>query len=172
MMNKLKIIIAVCFILQSPISFGQTKSDTIEWLKNTLDVHFNKIREKNNVDNSESCGFICDLIDEASFGAIRSRTLLSINECEIKIWKGEELLTIPVKGLSLAKSEVFSDKYSFVQSDEIIKSEMETDGKRTVRFIENSGLMIDNTIAPDLSKRIEKALKHLATFCDKKEDLF
>ncbi len=171
-MNKLKIVVIICFLFQSPISFGQTKEATIEWLKNTFDVHFNKIREENKVpkfiDNSEECGFICEMTIKAAFEELSSSALLSVNECEIKIWKKEELLTIPVKGLSVVKDKIFSDKYGFFQRDKTIKSEIEKDGKRTVKFMESTGLIIDNAITPDLSLRIEKALKHLATFCDEK----
>ncbi len=138
-------------------SFGQTKEETITWLKEKF-----------------ANAHLYDFMEPAK----QKLKIESINECEVvftfeskrKEDGGFSRTTIPFANLKMKKT---SDKYYtkvIGNKAMAIKSECETCESKTY-YTSSSVIEIEETEV-DLFSRIEKAAAHLATFCAKNKQAF
>jgi hypothetical protein len=177
--NKLitmKTLIFLFFLFQISFCYAQTKEETIKWITEALDIHF---KEARNVDWNayadalgDNCGILCAVNFDKEYKKKYLLNLESIDECEMKISRGEYMITIPIQGTSVSKTIGNSEEYSFFQDYEIIKHETVADGKRNVDYFYDTGTLIRIKINPELPEKMAKAIKHLSTFCSTKKELF
>lgn len=142
-MKKL-ITICLLFFLLNTLSFGQTKEETISWLKEKLTRHLSYHNYP---------------------------LTITINECEIRITyisnydKQQHIEIIPTLDTRI------SNDGAMVNDDQLIVSKnLETGYFVNVNVFECD--LADGE--KDLRVRVEKAIKHLATFCtkEKKKETF
>ena len=151
-MKTLKTIITVFLLFQTTVSFGQTKEETISWLKDKLEKHLMPFQyDKETIKDVRLIS-----IDACQFIVSSTGTLKDDGSVH------KYLETFPIKNDSLS-----SDGYFKYTGDKIL---FERDGVK--RYRNNSSLYISNAIEEDIIPRVEKALKHLATFCPKKKETF
>ena len=137
-------------------SFGQTKEETIAWLKEKF-----------------ANAHLYDFMEPAK----QKLKIESINECEVvftyeskrKEDGGFSRTTIPFANLKMKKTGDRNDEKSIGNMAKAIKREWETSKK--TRNDSSSSIHIEETEV-DLFSRIEKAAAHLATFCAKNKQAF
>ena len=137
-------------------SYGQTKEETIAWLKEKF-----------------ANAHLYDFMEPAK----QKLKIESINECEVvftyeskrKEDGGFSRTTIPFANLKMKKTGDRNDEKSIGNMAKAIKREWETSKK--TRNDSSSSIHIEETEV-DLFSRIEKAAAHLATFCAKNKQAF
>ena len=174
-MNPLKMFFVLLAMVIAGNSHVQTQEETIVWLRENLDYHFHQIMEndkKNEVDSVEDCGFICWLSWSEKYTENRLLQIETINACEIKMRVGNATtLTIPLRGL-VSHNNQETEKFHFKQKQKIIKNEyLSTNGWKVI-YTDFTPTLINDAIAPKLSEKIAKAIKHLSSFCIDKEAPF
>lgn len=138
-------------------SYGQTKEETIAWLKEKF-----------------ANAHLYDFMEPAK----QKLKIESINECEVvftyeskrKEDGGFSRITIPFANLKMEQTGDRNDEKSIGNKAKAIKSECETCESKTYNT-SNSSIHIEETEV-DLFSRIEKAAAHLATFCAKNKQAF
>lgn len=156
-------IITASFLLLSTLTYGQTKEETISWLKEKI---------KNNlIGNYSSKGKLFYSYTIESF---------TINECELYIKMKEETnqnaysffdLRIPIQNLSFYPNGTF---YNYDIKLILTKSSYR-DGIGEKRILKDTAgySRIDFSNEENIQERIQKAITHLATFCpEKKKETF
>ena len=136
-------------------SFGQTKEETITWLKEKF-----------------ANAHLYDFMEPAK----QKLKIESINECEVvftyeskrKEDGGFSRITIPFANLKMKKKGDRNDEKSIGNMANAIKIECETCKTYNTS---NTSIHIEETEV-DLFSRIEKAAAHLATFCAKNKQAF
>jgi ribosome-associated translation inhibitor RaiA len=155
-MKLLKTIFLFLALVCAGNSYGQTKEETIAWLKEKF-----------------ANAHLFDFMEPAK----QKVKIESINECEVVFTyesKREEdggfsRDTIPFANLKMKKTGDRNDEKSIGNMAKAIKSECET-CEKTIND-SSSGIEIEETEV-DLFSRIEKAAAHLATFCAKNKQAF
>ena len=138
-------------------SFGQTKEETITWLKEKF-----------------ANAHLYDFMEPAK----QKLKIESINECEVvftyeskrKEDGGFSRTTIPFANLKMKKTGTETYLNVIGNKAHAIKSECETCESKTY-YTSSSAIEIEETEV-DLFGRIEKAAAHLATFCAKNKQAF
>ncbi len=148
-MKTLKTILTAFLLLQTVVSFGQTKEETIEWLKEKIKKH--------------------------AVGSEESSTrveIITVSPCEISykevykdgnyhheqfdpsssVWEGKT-----GSGLLRAKAGA------------VIKA-TNTSWNNRIVYISEKAIHLNGV--PDIAERFAKALNHLATFCQNKKETF
>ena len=167
-MKSIKIVFLVFFLTCSFNSHAQTKEETIEWLKEKLGKYM--------------VGQVTAIAgDGTAYPTAEDIKIESFNECEFVVtytvvhsWEDmiyKYKVTFPT-AISGVVEESFAHYKGFVLKypADLIKVERLTVGDEyftSYHFALNIALREENIIA-----RIEKALKHLATFCPKKKETF
>ncbi|MGV8946386.1 MAG: hypothetical protein ACOH1N_08160 [Lutibacter sp.] len=153
-MKKYIAIALLC--LFTTISYGQTKEETISWLKEKI--------EKNLENRFESKG---------GYVHARDLKLIDITACEIIIsytTEGRGAFGVHTYVFQLPTEGVTIDyRYGFSYGAE--KIAMKSDGEVYHKYNTERNFAIRNG-EDDLLERIQKALDHLATFCPKKKETF
>lgn len=155
-MKSLKIFFLLLAMLVVDNSYGQTKEETIAWIKDKLS-NSTKFIEVDG-DAAARINFAIKKIDECSivitykYGSNSSSG--GINDYE---------QTLPIKDVNI------NEKGRLTYSSEVVVDKNISKGKYS--FIKASEFEIVET-EPDLRNRVLKALKHLATFCEKKKETF
>ena len=156
-MKKLKTLFLFLALVCAVNSFGQTKEETIAWLKEKF-----------------ANAHLYDFMEPAK----QKLKIESINECEVvftyeskrKEDGGFSRTTIPFANLKMIKSGTETYLNVIGNKAKAIKSECETCESKTY-YTTNSSIQIEETEV-DLFSRIEKAAAHLATFCAKNKQAF
>lgn len=156
-MKTLKTFIVLIVMIISSNSYGQTKEETIAWLKEKF-----------------ANAHLYDFMEPAK----QKLKIESINECEVvftyeskrKEDGGFSRITIPFANLKMEQTGDRNDEKSIGNKAKAIKSECETCESKTYNT-SNSSIHIEETEV-DLFSRIEKAAAHLATFCAKNKQAF
>ena len=156
-MKTLKTFIVLLVMIISSNSYGQTKEETIAWLKEKF-----------------ANAHLYDFMEPAK----QKLKIESINECEVvftyeskrKEDGGFSRITIPFANLKMEQTEDRNDEKRIGNKAKAIKSECETCESKTYNT-SNSSIHIEETEV-DLFSRIEKAAAHLATFCAKNKQAF
>ena len=163
-MKSLKTILIVFLLLQTAVSFGQTKDETIAWIKDKL------------INNT-----LLVSPDYAVKGGNNKFSVQSIDECTI-VYRYERYFEdgrpseVREEQLPIAKikidSYLSSNRKVFLLAtstdEEVVRGRNLTDG--TNYLTKTSRIEIPNT--DNLHERMTKALNHLATFCQKKKEAF
>ena len=155
-MKTLKTFIVLIVMIISSNSYGQTKEETIAWLKEKF-----------------ANAHLYDFMEPAK----QKLKIESINECEVvftyeskrKEDGGFSRITIPFANLKMEQTGDRNDEKSIGNMANAIKREWET-SKKTIND-SSSSIEIEETEV-DLFSRIEKAAAHLATFCAKNKQAF
>ena len=156
-MKKLKTLFLFLALVCAVNSFGQTKEETIAWLKEKF-----------------ANAHLYDFMEPAK----QKLKIESINECEVvftyeskrKEDGGFSRITIPFANLKMEQTGDRNDEKSIGNKAKAIKSECETCKSKTYNT-SNTSIHIEETEV-DLFSRIEKAAAHLATFCAKNKQAF
>ena len=156
-MKKLKTLFLFLALVCAVNSFGQTKEETIAWLKEKF-----------------ANAHLYDFMEPAK----QKLKIESINECEVvftyeskrKEDGGFSRITIPFANLKMEQTGDRNDEKSIGNMANAIKSECETCKSKTYNT-SNTSIHIEETEV-DLFSRIEKAAAHLATFCAKNKQAF
>lgn len=163
-MKVLKAIITAIFLLQTVVSFGQTKEETISWLKDKFEKYaighpYGKATVKDiKLVSVDACQFIfsCIYTEEADVGTPHQVTT-----------------TFPTDIVGIDEWGYF-DYGADSKSDEggVKKVIQILDGKKQFRGGAYAMVKIHLAGEEKLRERLEKAIKHLATFCEKKKETF
>ena len=156
-MKTLKTFIVLLVMIISSNSYGQTKEETIAWLKEKF-----------------ANAHLYDFMEPAK----QKLKIESINECEVvftyeskrKEDGGFSRTTIPFANLKMKKTGTETYLNVIGNKANAIKRECETCESKTYNT-SNSSIHIEETEV-DLFSRIEKAAAHLATFCAKNKQAF
>lgn len=159
--NKLRnAFLITSFCLLNTISYGQTKEETISWLKEKFEkcVEMESLNSGNNYRNVK----------------------IDINECHIEVkamltYNGSEdlfnvTITMPTIGAEITKEGYIMYVDKLIKSTKIFfdsRSLQSYYGRSTKEVYFK---LINNE--DDILPRIQKALDHLATFCPKKKETF
>jgi hypothetical protein len=147
-MKKYVIITLLC--LFSTFSYGQTKEETISWLKEKLTS--------------------CLYVDKSP----KNLKLVRINECEFVVehtWfdnKGGswyKSYTIPNANIVIKEGKITSEL-------DVIKYYWKDPFDTGTKFQKEVYTIQIRECEPDIYVRIQKAMEHLATFCPKKKETF
>ncbi|WP_113664319.1 hypothetical protein [Pedobacter nanyangensis] len=148
----MKTIIIAFLLLQAAVSFGQTKEETISWLKENLEKNLS--------------GF------NNSYTDIH---LKSINECEIilgykyKSTAFEAVLPTAVKKIAKAGYSGFTPNSGgdFLYNDKVVAvKNLSTEKTTHHRFFSSANL---RNAEEGIYDKVEKAMKQLAIFCEGKK---
>ncbi|WP_113664313.1 hypothetical protein [Pedobacter nanyangensis] len=156
-MKTLKTFIVLLVMIISSNSYGQTKEETIAWLKEKF-----------------ANAHLYDFMEPAK----QKLKIESINECEVVFTYeskrekdgGFSRTTIPFANLKMKQTGDRNDEKSIGNKAKAIKEECETCESKTYNT-SSSSIEIEETEV-DLFSRIEKAAAHLATFCAKNKQAF
>ena len=163
-MKSLKTILIVFLLLQTAVSFGQTKEETIAWIKDKL------------INNT-----LLVSPDYAVKGGHNKFSLQSVDECTI-VYRYERYFedgrpsVVLEEQLPIAKikidSYISSNGKVFLlassTNEEVIRGRNLTEGTNYLK--KSSNIEVPNT--DNLHERLTKALNHLATFCQNKRETF
>ncbi len=160
-------LIAIFFLLSS-ISYGQTKEETISWLKEKLEKHFYEFPQK--------CLIGCTYTFQS----------VEINECEIKykikyFWGFSGGTTegytyiIPTQDLKISDGKLYLQYNGITITQTSSTYKDKTGGSLhepyKIRVLKEFGINTSGEV--DLNERTQKAITHLATFCpEKKKETF
>jgi hypothetical protein len=144
-------------------SLAQTKEETIEWLKEKLDVA------------AEVSGYYAYSPKQIDW--------IHINECEMEIRysykhsniKYDYTLYIPLKGLGINYDDEFALDYDGIKKVDNGASDQEgwsVGSKDADYFTRYTDYIKINETEPNLHERIIKAINHLSTFCVEEEEPF
>lgn len=153
--NKLRnafLVISFCFL--NTFSYGQTKEETISWLKDKLSKYLN-VDDLNNfkLEDVNECEFI-----------ISGRKILSYGNNNTHL---DMKYFFPTEGVNIdSEGEI---KYK-VKAIRIIKTPSHE--TKEEYFSDGGGFYKIQNREQDINNRIQKALDHLATFCPKKKETF
>ncbi len=169
MKTKMKnTIIIASFFLLSTFSYGQTKEETISWLKEKLEKHFYVFPRE------------CKLGCEYTFQSVE------INECEIKYnikywWRFSGGTTdgytyiIPTQDLRINDGKLYLNYEGItkIQTSSTYSDKTGESLSKPYKVRKNDEFGINTSGEVDLNERIQKAITHLATFCpEKKKETF
>lgn len=146
-MKILKAVITSFLLLQTAVSFAQTKEETIAWIKEKLEKHNSANEWKIEVLNVSPC--------EIYFKTNRNRDWYFTYKFNpsASVWQS-------------------SDGYIKATSGEVIEAFTGTTSGSEKRTTYISKLYLNPMDVPDINERFVKALNHLATFCEKKKETF
>lgn len=163
-MRKLRYLLFGILLFPSAVCLGQTKDETIAWIKDKL------------LNNT-----LLVSPDYAVKGGNNKFSLQSIDECTI-VYRYERYFEdgrpslvyeeqLPIAKIKIA-SYLSSNRKVFLLAtstdEEVVRGRNLTDG--TNYLTKTSRIDIPNT--DNLHERMTKALNHLATFCQKKKEAF
>jgi hypothetical protein len=171
-MKKYIIITLLCFF--STVSYGQTKEETISWLKEKFENYL--------TGGYHGKGGLWYKTDILSF---------QLNECELFIKYKETTsyargqtslreMTIPLKNIGIATLDEIGTTAYFIFQISVIKYKVtqSTDEYMKIgeiKYTSNSVQKVEINLTREegLYERIQTALTHLATFCpEKKKEMF
>jgi hypothetical protein len=148
-MKTLKTILLLLALACASNSVGQTKEETITWLKEKLGQYM------------EGHSLVEDI------------RLVYINECEMTFTYVVNFGTAGIQNRKLIMpinlNFIFSPDGELYFTSDVVQ-DINTD-KGWVSKFRKSTLKLANREA-DIRDRVEKALKHLATFCEKRKETF
>jgi hypothetical protein len=148
-MKTLKTILLLLALACASNSVGQTKEETITWLKEKLGQHME------------------------GHSRVEDIRLVYINECEMTFTYVVNFGTAGIQNRKLIMpinlNFTFSPDGKLYFSSDVVQ-DINTD-KGWVSYYSNSTFKLANREA-DIRNRVEKALKHLATFCEKRKETF
>jgi hypothetical protein len=148
-MKTLKTILLLLALACASNSVGQTKEETITWLKEKLGQYME------------------------GHSRVEDIRLVYINECEMTFTYVVNFGTAGIQNRKLIMpinlNFTFSPDGKLYFSSDVVQ-DINTD-KGWVSYYSNSTLKLANREA-DIRNRVEKALKHLATFCEKRKETF
>lgn len=145
-MKTIKLLLITAMLSITSSSYAQTKQEAIDWLKEKLG---------NYIDSSKPYYY-------------QNVKLIKLNECEITFeYKNRENETIR---LEMPTADVTIDEYGrLTYKVEAVKT---TYNSGSTYFERSSNNIKIGLREENIYERIEKALKHLATFCPKKSETF
>jgi hypothetical protein len=160
-MKQLRILFLWALLsLSSNTVFGQSKAETIAWLKEKVGSYI-----EDDTYNKQGQGFV-----------MKELKLEDLNECEFTVsyklyYKKDELLfsrklTLPTGALTVEPSGKITYKSEVVKSFIIRAGESETD------YLNSSAVFSIAKREDDILPRVQKAFDHLGTFCIKKKEAF
>lgn len=173
-MKKLFLFFALFFTINA-ISFAQTKEETINWLKEKLEkclvggyAGWSRSGNEPWVPYSKIINIKLESIDACVI--VISYSYYHLDRKEIT---SNDRATLPTSNLDIKefKPEMDSRYYSFSYSAEVIKIDDLTKGETRFDSRIFGRIEIANK-EEDIRSRIEKAIKHLATFCPQKKETF
>jgi hypothetical protein len=142
-------IITASFLLLSTLTYGQTKEETISWLTEKFNSYIEGIT--------------------AGSGKFEI-TSINVNSCEITVNtnhpSGKRVYVLQTQGLQVIDSGWKNDSIEILTIYTRWDSQVE---KYSLSTIDDFYLIKGEN---DLHQRVQKALTHLATFCQKKKETF
>lgn len=148
-MKTMKILFLFLTLICVGKSVGQTKEETITWLKKKLGQYME------------------------GHSRVEDIRLVYINECEMTFTYVVNFGTAGIQNRKLIMptnvSGIFSTDGELYFNAEVVQ-DINTD-EGWVSYYRKSTLKLANREA-DIRNRVEKALKHLATFCEKRKETF
>jgi hypothetical protein len=179
--NISKAIVLLSFCLLNTISFGQTKEETISWLKEKFEkcgymarggnMECEKLKYKINECSILVTAVITDSRDEIEYGVLS----LEFPTTGCKIWGTGDLRdefrnmhfgVLSYKSRVVKDEKIYTKKHKYWKNETILRD--------VSAFISNEsryGFYLQKN-EDDILERIQKALDHLATFCPKKKETF
>ena len=163
-MKALKTILIAFLLLQTAVSFGQTKSETIEWIKDKL-LNNTLLHSPNYSVKGGRNKFSLQSIDECTI-VYRYERYFEDGRPSLVYEEQLPIAKIKIDSYLSSNGKVFLLATS--TDEEVVRGRNLTNG--TNYLTKTSSIEIPNT--DNLHERMTKALNHLATFCQKKKEAF
>ena len=163
-MKALKTILIAFLLLQTAVSFGQTKEETIAWIKekllnNTL-LHSPRYSVKGGHNK-----FSLQSVDECTI-VYRYERYFEDGRPSVVLEEQLPIAKIKIDSYISSNGKVFLLATS--TNEEVIRGRNLTEGTNYLK--KSSNIEVPNT--DNLHERLTKALNHLATFCQNKRETF
>ncbi len=163
-MKRLSLFITAFLLLQTAVSFGQTKEETIAWIKekllnNTL-LHSPRYSVKGGHNK-----FSLQSVDECTI-VYRYERYFEDGRPSVVLEEQLPIAKIKIDSYISSNGKVFLLATS--TNEEVIRGRNLTEGTNYLK--KSSNIEVPNT--DNLHERLTKALNHLATFCQNKRETF
>jgi hypothetical protein len=163
-MKRLSLFITAFLLLQTAVSYGQTKSETIEWIKDKL-LNNTLLHSPNYSVKGGRNKFSLQSVDECTIVYRYERYFEDGRQSEVY---EEQLPIAKIKIDSYLSSNGKVFLLASSTNEEVIRGRNLTEGTNYLK--KSSNIEVPNT--DNLHERLTKALNHLATFCQNKRETF